>query len=97
MGDVHYLKDLPEKIHLSQPPDYKPLVATHRTCLLSQSTFDRLGDYTRSQPTGPSAGRIYRKNLGWPLDMDDNWFVYIVINASDGDGQLHVPFSAVIV
>lgn len=94
MGDVHYLKNLPTKIRLSQPPSYKPTVPTARMCTLDRATFNRLGDYTRSMPTGPSAGRIYRRNMGWPADMPDNWFVYIVINSPDGDGQLHVPYSA---
>lgn len=96
MGHVHYVKDLPSKIHLSEPPTHKPLSPHRREVMLDQATFDAIGDYTRSMPTGASAGRIWKRNLGWPEDVDDNWFVHIVIDAPDGDGQLHVPYAPVI-
>ncbi len=97
MGYCHYVKDLPGKIHLSEPPTHKPLEPHRREMRLDQRTFDSIGDYTRSMPTGASEGRIWKRNLGWPAHMDDNWFVHLVINAPDGDGQLHVPYTPVIV
>lgn len=45
-------------------------------CLITREVFEGLSDYTRSQPTNPAPGRIYKKNLGWPSDMPDNWFAY---------------------
>lgn len=97
MSGVSYVRELPAKIHLSEPPTHNPLVPHLREMLLDQRTFDAIDDYTRSMPTGASAGRIWKRNLGWPPDMADNWFVHIVINAPDGDGQLHVPYTPVIV
>lgn len=51
-----------------------------RTITLTQEIFEGIGDYTRSQPTGPSAGRVYRKNLMWDKvnhpDEPDNWFIF---------------------
>lgn len=94
---IHYVKDLPGKIHLTEPPGYKPFDRRHREIMLDQKTFDSIGDYTRSMPTGASAGRIWKRNLGWPDDVEDNWFVHLVVDAPDGDGQLHVPYKPVIV
>lgn len=93
---IHYVKELRDRLHLTEPPGYKPLERRHREVLLSQESFDSISDYTRSLPTSPSEGRIYRKNLHWS-EPPDNWFVYLVINAPDGNGQLHVPYTPVIV
>lgn len=94
---VHYVRDCPQKPHLSEPPAHNPIDPHRREIKLTQETFDALGDYTRSLPTGPSEGRIYKKNFGWPAHVDDNWFVYIVIKATDGCGMMHVPYTPVIV
>lgn len=94
---IAYVRELRSKIHLTEPPAHNPLVPHRREMLLDQTTFDAISDYTQSMPTAASEGRIWKRNLGWPEDMDDNWFVYLVINAPDGDGQLHVPYTPVIV
>lgn len=58
--------------------------------------FGDISDYTRSRPTSPSEGRIYRKNLGWAPEHPDNWWFYLVLNATDGGGgQLHHPYRVV--
>lgn len=93
---VHYVRDLPGKLHLSEPPLHDPLARRSREVLLDQRTFDAIGDYTRSTPTSPSAGRVYRRNLHWS-GPPSNWFVYLVVDDPGGDGQLHVPYSAVVV
>lgn len=94
---IHYVKHLRGKIRLSEPPTHKPLDAHYREIKLDQQTFDSIGDYTQSMPTAASAGRIWKRNLGWPKGVEDNWFVHLVIDAPDGDGQLHIPYSVVIV
>ena len=67
-------------------------------CLMDQSTFEKIPDYTQSRPTGASPGRIYRKNLGWPDDMPDNWFVYIC-ESREGDpgGVYHVGKPSLVI
>lgn len=75
MGDIHYVRDCPEGT----------ILFNSTGVLVRQSTFDRLGDYTRSMPTGPSPGRIWRRaNFFTALmpshehfGMDPNWFVYV--------------------
>jgi hypothetical protein len=56
--------------------------------LTTQSTFDDIADYTQSRPTGPRPGRVYKKNHGWPITMDDNWFVYVCRAAPDEPGAV---------
>jgi hypothetical protein len=65
--------------------------------LITPALFWSLSDYTQSLPTGPRAGRVYRKNLSWQHDAPDNWFVYFVEDAPDGDGQLHHPYMACVI
>lgn len=91
---INWLQDI-DNIELSTLPGNEPLVRKERTCTLSQATFERIGDYTRSQPTTPSAGRVYRKNLNPNGDLQ-NWFIYIVIDDPAGDGQLNVPYRVVL-
>lgn len=93
---IHYVKELRSKLHLTEPPDHKPMERRRREVMLDQQTFDDIADYTQSSPTSPSPGRIYKKNLHWS-GPPSNWFVYLVINAPDGNGQLHVPYTAVII
>lgn len=96
MSGCHYVKDLPGRIRLSEPPLHKPFAKGHRREVqLSQQTFESLADYTRSSPTAASPGRIYRKNLGWPKEMPDNWFIYLVVSYEDD--VIQVPYSVVIV
>jgi hypothetical protein len=66
--------------------------------LIEKSMFLQISDYTRSQPTSPSPGRIYRKNLGWPNDMPDNWFVYFCErDPADEAYVLHHPYRVELV
>lgn len=49
--------------------------------VMSSVTFWALDDYTRSMPTAPSAGRVYRKAFMWSNlpDFDtSNWMVCVV-------------------
>jgi hypothetical protein len=89
MGDIDYLKDVPAGALLVNKERNEVAVL--------RSTFDRIGDYTRSQPTAPSPGRIYRKNFGWPSSMDDRWFVYVVEQDPNDDGWVfQYPYEALI-
>jgi hypothetical protein len=88
-GPEHYEVDLSE-IRTKPTQD--------RVCVVSQELFDALDDYTRSMPTSPSSGRVYKKNLGWRVfsrewqpelanfnfveDKPDNWWIYFVRNGS---------------
>lgn len=68
-----------------------------QVCLITQAAFDRLSDYTRSQPTSPSPGRIYKKNLHW-TGPPANWFVYVcALDPADPTWVLHHGRQAVIV
>lgn len=81
-----------------------------RIVLISEREFLRLDDYTRSCPTGPSPGRVYRKALNWPAlhpehhpnraaaDPDPNWWVYRCERADDDPKAVdHHPFKPVFV
>lgn len=86
MGDIHYWKDIPDRgISWS-------LSTLHDYATVTQEVFDRLADYSRSQPTGPSSGRVYKKNLGWHPDDEDAWYIYMCIrDPNDEKFVLHVP------
>lgn len=91
MGDLHYQADVPKGtmlVNWNSVPRPQALVF--------RSTFERIGDYTRSQPTGPSAGRIYRKNLGWGTDTPDNWWIYFCEPDPKPGYVAHVPCQAII-
>lgn len=91
-GHVHWFDDVQGEILLDWTPP-TPYVA-----VLEAATFDSIGDYTQSQPTGPSAGRIYRKNLDWRPDHPDRWYLYICrADPEDPKFTLHHPFKALIV
>lgn len=68
VGHIHYVKDL--------PPD--SFVYDDQVCLITLEAFDAIADYTRSQPTGASPGRIYKKNLHWS-GPPANWFIYVCV------------------
>lgn len=46
--------------------------------LMTRAAFLGLDDYTRSRPTGPSVGRIWRRSMQWSSKDSPNWFVYVV-------------------
>lgn len=78
MGSSHYMKDLPPGT----------LSYDDQRCLIMRDTFDMLDDYTRSFPTAPSVGRVWKRNFGWSPDMEDNWFIY-VSREPEGDEETH--------
>lgn len=85
MSDIHYTKDIPDGA-------IRWTLGKRSPAIVTQNVFDRLGDYTRSVPTGPTPGRVYKKNLGWPPNMEDNWFIYFCVRDPNDDKMvLHVP------
>lgn len=93
MGDIDYARDLPAGTFFAEDRGEH-----RRTVVIERATFERIGDYTRSQPTGPSPGRVYRKNLGWAPEHPDRWFVYwCQPDPTDPKFTLHYPFEALIV
>lgn len=95
MGDIGYRKELPEGTYLLDEEPEGSVSGQYRAIVIEPDVFERVQDYTRSSPTGPSPGRVYRKNHGWPPNMDDNWFVFFVIDGPD-KGQIHVPYSVLL-
>ena len=69
MSEFHYVAKIPEA----------ECFIDDDQILLTQRVFDGLGEYSCSLPTGPSPGRIYRRNLRWPKESRNpsNWLVYI--------------------
>lgn len=76
-------------------------------CLITRELFEKISDYTRSQPTSPSPGRIYRKAMDWPAlwpeqypdfkGQDPNRFVFLCVRTPDSRPEFdestdHVPF-----
>jgi len=85
------------------------LTAQGGECLIDRDLFFRISDYTRSQPTAPSPGRIYRKALFWTalypdqypnsIHKDPNWFLFLCVETPDSRPKYkksvdHVPFHA---
>lgn len=93
MGDIHYVKDVPKGTLLLDDPS---ISASERHCIIDPTSFERLGNYTQSMPTGASPGRIYKKNLGWPKEMDDNWIVYLVTRSEQEGYVDHNPYKALL-
>ncbi len=92
MGKYDYLKEVEDSIELKWDDD-----AEKRYILLDEATFEGIGDYTRSSPTGPSPGRIYKKNFGWAPNTPDNWWVYITErDPEDDEYVLHHPYKPVM-
>ena len=95
MSRFHYLAELPPESYafVDHPADGGlPKV------LIEEPTFAQIGDYTRSQPTSPSPGRVYRKNFGWPDDMPDNWVLHVCeIDPDDPRYVLHRPYRVEVV
>lgn len=83
------------------------LSAVGGECLFDPELFQKISDYTQSQPTAPSPGQIYRKALNWPAlrpvshpqhqGEDPNWFFYLCVRTPDSRPKYeksvdHVPF-----
>lgn len=64
----HYLRDFAADAFLFDDD--------HVMC--DAATFLALDDYTRSMPTGPSEGRVWRCARNWSNAARPNWFVYVV-------------------
>lgn len=85
---IHYQREVPRGTLITND--------IRETVLVFRSTFNRIADYTRSQPTGPSVGRIYRKNLGWGKETSDNWWIYFCKPDPEPGYVAHVPRKATI-
>lgn len=93
-GHVHYLRELPQSDFLLDDVE-RPV--GQRFMLCTSAVFWSIADYTRSQPTGPSPGRVYRKDLLWPyahvrvgllgmsggIAVAANWFVYVCVRCTE--------------
>lgn len=66
MGDIHYFVEMPVEQYRYD----------RHIMIVTPELFRRIGDYTQSQPTSPSPGRIYKKNLHWS-GPPTNWWVYL--------------------
>lgn len=75
MNDIHYLNQVP----------LNAIAVDTNSVIIQREVFDRLDDYTRSHPTGPRPGRIFKKNLHWS-GSPPNWFVYICWGDGDTGG-----------
>jgi hypothetical protein len=81
MGDKHYLEDL----------EAGTFLRSEKLIIITQEAFNRMGDYTRGQPTGPTPGRIYRKNHDWREGTPDQWWVFICEPAPEAGFVDHHP------
>lgn len=93
MGDIHYLKDIPKGTYTFD----------RKTAVVTIEVFKRLADYTRSCPTGPKPGRIYKKLGNWDEmrkypDHESFWWVYYCIrDPKDPKYVLHIPRRLLVV
>jgi hypothetical protein len=56
VGDVHWLRDLPDDAYAIDDVLDPPAV------IIEDRWFARLGEYSGTLPTGPSPGRVFRRN-----------------------------------
>lgn len=87
---IHYLKDVPTGSLL--------LDIEHSVCVIKESVFDHLGEYSTTLPTSPSSGRIYRRNAnGWNPGAP-RWYVVVTEqDPTDARYVLHHPCEALFV
>jgi hypothetical protein len=68
-GSIHYLNQFPKRAW----------AIIDSRMIVDEQMFEQLAEYSCSTPTGPSVGRIYKRNLVWPntplLQVD--WRVFI--------------------
>src|SRR4051794_27474468 len=86
MGDIHYFIEMPIDQYRYD----------NNVLIVTPELFERIGDYTRSQPTSPSPGRIYRKNLGWHKQFPDNWWAYLCEPSAEEGYVDHRPLRLVV-
>lgn len=86
MGDIHYFVEMPVE-------EYR---YDRHVLIVTPELFRRIGDYTRSQPTSPSPGRIYKKNLGWHKQFPNNWWVYLCEPSTENGFVDHRPLRLVV-
>lgn len=77
-GSVHWARDV-------APGE---MLRDDKHCVITRAALESIADYTQSRPTGPSPGRIYRKNLHWS-GPPSNWFVYICEPDAEPGFTLH--------
>lgn len=70
--------------------------------VVTEVVFGRIANYTRSTPTGPRPGRVYRKLSNWhqveTVGADPLWYVYVCDREPGSeDAVLHHPHEAVVV
>ena len=104
-GNIMRVRDLPDdvwgtKVVLDKITTFRDskgiLTAKGGDCLFDPELFEHISDYTRSQPTGPSVGRIYRKAFNWPAlnpesypeyvaqqGTDPNWYFFLCVKTPD--------------
>ena len=88
MSDFHYLDKIPTA----------EIFVDEDQVLLTQSMFGLLAEYSSTLPTGPSPGRIYRKNTRWfaPTSQISDWRI-VICEPDDKPGWvLHRPRRPVI-
>lgn len=87
MNHIHWVRDLPAWGWEEIGGEFH----------LTQEIFDNIADYTQSMPTGPSPGRIYKKNLHWS-GPPSNWHIYVCWRDKEyPDAVSHTPLRAVII
>lgn len=105
MGIFSYVHELPDDVVIVHHPAL-PHAAPRGECGLvemDRRTVELIDDYSRSCPTGPSAGRCYVKRHGREasagIEWSDSWTFYEVIDAPADDplgGRLHHPHEVLI-
>ena len=94
MGSISWMKEIPSGTALW---DSLARPSGDRFVVITLEVFGEIGDYSRSMPTGPSPGRVYRKNMHWS-GPPSNWFIYVCKADPDEEGYtLHHPYKPILV
>ncbi len=83
-----WLRDLPSGEYLLDMP--ADVTHEHGAIAITERALRSIGEYEFSTPTSPSAGRVYRRSY------KSGDYVFVVVDAPDGHGQLHVPCLALV-
>lgn len=90
-NDRHYLWALPTN-------EYSMDHQNQTFTVLTRRLLKDLATYDTSLPTGPTPGRIYKRNMTWNrTDLPDEYYVYICVAEPGDTGYiLHVPYKVII-
>jgi hypothetical protein len=85
-----WLAELPEDQYALELPPPSVQHFAQGSVVIATEWLQRIDAYECSVPTAPSPGRVYRRTYTNPAG-ERITYLFVVVDAPDGNGQLHVP------